>query len=96
STWVKTSVCRFFKNSWVNGVVELVQHGDSSSKGLLTCHYQKDQVSIQLSHITCATCLPDWNKNILVIHTAKKTTKGSPYKISFTSNDDLEDWGLLK
>ncbi|GFU35560.1 tectonin beta-propeller repeat-containing protein 1 [Nephila pilipes] len=92
STWVKTAVCRFFKNSWVNGVLELVQHGESSSKGLLTCHYQKDQASIQLSDITCATCLPDWNKNILVIHTAKKTKKGSPYKISFTSNDDLEDW----
>ncbi|GIX90370.1 tectonin beta-propeller repeat-containing protein 1 [Caerostris extrusa] len=66
--------------------------GDNSSKGLLTCHYQKDQVSVQLNHITAAVCLPDWNKNILVIHTAKKTTKGAPYKFSFTSNDALQDW----
>lgn len=49
-------------------------------------------MSIQVKHITCVACLPDWNTNIIIIHTSKRTTKGSPYKFAFTSNDDLEDW----
>ncbi|CAL1279116.1 unnamed protein product [Larinioides sclopetarius] len=92
TTWVKTATCRFFKNSWINCLIELVQHGDNNSKGLLTCHYQKEQVSIPLNQVTCVASLPDWNKNILVIHTAKRTTKGAPFKFAFTSNDALEDW----
>ncbi|XP_071037435.1 tectonin beta-propeller repeat-containing protein 1 isoform X2 [Parasteatoda tepidariorum] len=92
STWVKTAACRFFKNAWVNCVLELTQHGDSNHKSILTCHYKKEQVSVAVNHITCVVSLPDWNRNILVIHTARKTTKGSPYKFAFTSNDDLEDW----
>ncbi|KAG8180130.1 hypothetical protein JTE90_027084 [Oedothorax gibbosus] len=90
--WVKTVSCRFFKTCWVNCQLELIQHGDNSHKNTLSCHYKKEQVTIQVTHITGVVCLPDGNKSILVIHTAKKTTKGSPYRFSFTSNDDLEDW----
>ncbi|XP_035211237.1 tectonin beta-propeller repeat-containing protein 1-like isoform X2 [Stegodyphus dumicola] len=92
STWVKTVTCRWYNNnSWVTCLLELLQC-ENVNKSTLTCHHKKDQVVIQLTHITCVACLPDWNKNVLAIHTAKRTSKGSPYKFSFTSNDDLEEW----
>lgn len=92
SSWVKTVMGRWYKNHWVKCLLELLQHEDVASKSTLTWHYSKDMDSIQVKNITCIVCLPDWNTNILIIHTPKRTAKGSPYRFAFSSNDDLEDW----
>ncbi|XP_054724714.1 tectonin beta-propeller repeat-containing protein 1-like [Uloborus diversus] len=90
--WIKTATCRWFKSSWMKCLIELLQYDNGSRKSTLSIHYLKEMVVIQVSNITCVASLPDWNKNILAVHTASRTSKGTPYKFSFSSHDDLEDW----